>query len=72
MGGLAGQKNGRSALGMRPRVSDEFTVVMHQSTPGRRKNLARRVRLLVQVGRLGDWIAERTISRRGSQIDTFT
>ena len=69
---FVGQKKERSALGMRLRVSDELTVVIHQSTPGRKKNLACRTRLLVHVGRLGDWIAERTISRRGIQMHTFT
>ena len=72
MGGFVGQKKGRRALGTRLRISDELTVVMHQSTPGRKKNLARRSRLLVHVGRLGDWMAERTIRRRGIQIHTFT
>ena len=40
MSGFVGQKKERSAWGTRLRVSDELTVVMHQSTPGRRKNLA--------------------------------
>ena len=72
MGSFIGQKKGRSDLGMRRRVSEELTVVTHQSTPGRMKNLGFRTRLMVQVGRLGDWIAERTMSRRGIQMHTFT
>ena len=45
---------------------------MHQSTPGSTKNLELCTRLLVQVGRLGDWIADRTMRRRGSQVPTLT
>ena len=45
---------------------------MHQSTPGSTKNLELCTRLLVQVGRLGDWIADRTMRRRGSQIHMLT
>ena len=50
---------------MQRRVSEELTVVTHQSTPGRMKNLGFHTRLVVQVGRLGDWMAERTIRRHG-------
>ena len=71
MGGFVGQKKGRSDLGMRLRVNEELTVVTHQSTPGRKKNLGVRTRLLIQVGRLGDWMAERTMSRRGIKMHTF-
>ena len=72
MGGLVGQKKGRSAFGMRRRVSEELTVVMHQSTPGRMKNLGFHTRLVVQLERLGDWMAERTIKGRGIQMHTLT
>ena len=72
MGGLVGLKKGRSALGTRQQVNEELIVVTHQSTPGRIKNLGFRTHLLAQVGRLGEWIAEGTMSRRGIQMPTFT
>ena len=54
MGSFIGQKKGRSDLGMLLQVIEELIVVTHQSTPGMKKNLEFRTRLLVQVGRLGD------------------
>ena len=72
MGGFVGQKKGRSDFGTRQRVSAELTVVTHQSTPGRMKYLGFHSRLMVQVGRLGEWMEERTMSRRGIQRHTLT
>ena len=67
MGIFVGQKKGRNDFGMRQRVSTELTVVMHQSTPRWMKYLGFRTHLMVQVGRLGDWMAEWTMSRHGVQ-----
>ena len=71
-GGLVGQKKGRSAFGMWRRVREELAMVRHQSTPGRKKNLGLHTRLVVQVGRLGDWMAERTMRRCGIQMHMLT
>ena len=57
---------------MRWRVSEELTVVTHQSTPGRMRNLGFHTRLVAQVGRLGDSMAERTMRRRGTQMHMST